>query len=142
MIYITGDTHADFKGRFSTQNFPQQKEMTKDDYLIICGDFGGVWDAGGESKTEKWWLDWFEERNYTLLFVDGNHENYGSKIFEILFATKSRFFDIGNPKAEALLIAAKQAFDEDNLNQSSDDTEDLNNVNTIIIFRSSDKDDF
>ena len=46
--------------------------------------------------------------------TDGNHENYGSKIFEILFATKSRFFDIGNPKAEALLIAAKQAFDEDN----------------------------
>ena len=35
-----------------------------------------------------------------------------------------------------------EAFDEDNLNQSSDDTEDLNNVNTIIIFRSSDKDDF
>lgn len=35
-----------------------------------------------------------------------------------------------------------EVFDEDNLNQSSDDTEDLNNVNTIIIFRSSDKDDF
>jgi len=46
--------------------------------------------------------------------TDGNHENYGSQIFDILFSTKSRFFDIGNPKAEALLIAAKQAFDEDN----------------------------
>ncbi len=46
--------------------------------------------------------------------TDGNHKDYGSKIFDILFSTKSRFFDIGNPKAEALLIAAKQAFDEDN----------------------------
>lgn len=40
MIYITGDTHAEFS-RFSTKRFPEQKEMTKDDYVIICGDFGG-----------------------------------------------------------------------------------------------------
>ena len=46
--------------------------------------------------------------------TDGNHKNYGSKIFEILFSKKSRFFDIGNPKAETLLITAKQALDEDN----------------------------
>ena len=46
--------------------------------------------------------------------TDGNHENYGSKIFDILFSNKSRFFDIGNPKAETLLITAKQALDEDN----------------------------
>ena len=46
--------------------------------------------------------------------TDGNHKNYGRKIFEILFSKKSRFFDIGNPKAETLLITAKQALDEDN----------------------------
>ena len=39
MIYITGDCHADFT-RFNTENFPEQAEMTKDDYVIICGDFG------------------------------------------------------------------------------------------------------
>jgi hypothetical protein len=76
MIYITGDTHAEFQDRFNTSAFPEQKEMTKDDYVIICGDFGGVWDVGWESKREKWWLDWFEERNFTLLFIDGNHENF------------------------------------------------------------------
>ena len=76
MIYITGDTHADFKQRFNMDNFPEQREMTKDDYVIICGDFGGVWNVGQESKNEKHWLDWFEERSYTLLFVDGNHENF------------------------------------------------------------------
>ena len=72
MIYITGDTHGAFKHRFNTENFPEQKEMSKDDYVLICGDFGGVWDVGWESKHEKHWLDWFEERSYTLLFIDGN----------------------------------------------------------------------
>lgn len=76
MIYITGDTHGSFSRRLNVKNFPEQKEMTKDDYVIICGDFGGVWDIGWESKSEKHWLDWFEERNYTLLFIDGNHENF------------------------------------------------------------------
>ena len=26
--------------------------MTKADYIIICGDFGGVWNKDGESKME------------------------------------------------------------------------------------------
>ena len=39
MIYITGDTHAEFK-RFSKKVF----DATENDYVIICGDFGGVWD--------------------------------------------------------------------------------------------------
>ena len=75
MIYITGDTHGEFERRFSTESFPEQKDMTKDDYVIICGDFGGIWDRV-ESEFEKYWLDWFEERSYTLLFIDGNHENF------------------------------------------------------------------
>ena len=39
MMFVTGDCHGDYR-RFNTKNFPQQKEMTKDDYVIICGDFG------------------------------------------------------------------------------------------------------
>lgn len=75
MIYITGDCHSDFV-RFNKENFPEQKEMTKDDCVIICGDFGGVWDVDEESKREIWWMDWLEERPFTTLFVDGNHENF------------------------------------------------------------------
>ncbi len=75
MIYITGDTHSDFR-RFSTHIFPEQRDMTKDDCVIICGDFGGIWDMGGESKEEVYWLKWLEEKPFTLLFVDGNHENF------------------------------------------------------------------
>ena len=48
MIYVTGDCHADFT-RFNTKIFPEQYEMTKDDYVIICGDFGGVWNRFEEN---------------------------------------------------------------------------------------------
>ena len=75
MIYITGDCHSDFV-RLNKENFPEQTEMTKDDYVIICGDFGGVWNVDEESKRETWWMDWLEGRSFTTLFVDGNHENF------------------------------------------------------------------
>jgi hypothetical protein len=75
MIYITGDCHQDFE-RFTTSNFPEQKEMTKEDYVIICGDFGGVWNKDKESKEETWLMDWLESKSFTTLFVDGNHENF------------------------------------------------------------------
>lgn len=35
MIYITGDCHGNFE-RFNVSIFPEQNEMTKDDYVIIC----------------------------------------------------------------------------------------------------------
>lgn len=74
MIFVTGDMHAD-PGRFSMENFPEQKEMTRNDYMVICGDFGLLWDKE-ESKRGKWWLDWLAEKSYTTLVVDGNHEDF------------------------------------------------------------------
>ena len=41
-IYVTGDIHSE-PDRFNMENFPEQKELTRDDYMIICGDFGLVW---------------------------------------------------------------------------------------------------
>lgn len=74
MIFITGDTHIPIDiHKLSSKRFPQQKSMTKDDHLIICGDFGGVWDG---SREEKYWIKWLENKNFTTLFVDGNHENF------------------------------------------------------------------
>lgn len=74
MIWITGDIHGDPR-RFSVDNFPEQKEMTKDDYVIILGDFGLVWNQD-EGRTEKYWLDWLEDKPFTTLFICGNHENF------------------------------------------------------------------
>ena len=72
MIYATGDTHGEFD-RFQTEFFPEQRNMGKEDYVIVCGDFGGVWDG---SKREEKQLDWLEQLPFTLLFVSGNHENF------------------------------------------------------------------
>lgn len=72
MIFITGDTHGDWMSRLNTAAFPEQKEMTKDDYVIICGDFG-YWH---DTKSERYNLKWLENKPFTTLFVDGNHENF------------------------------------------------------------------
>ena len=50
MIYVTGDCHGNF-ARFEQKNFPEQANMTKDDTVIITGDFGGVW--FGDSRGSK-----------------------------------------------------------------------------------------
>ncbi len=73
-MYITGDIHGEINvKRFNTRNFPQQKNMTKDNYVIIAGDFGLVWNM---SKEDLYWLKWLEQKNFTTLFIDGNHENH------------------------------------------------------------------
>jgi len=71
MVFVNGDTHGDFT-RFSTDIFPEQKRMTKEDYVIVCGDFG-LWH---DNKQERYWLDWLNDKPFTTLFVDGNHENF------------------------------------------------------------------
>lgn len=75
-IFITGDIHGNPQNRFSSFDFPVGKELTKEDYVIILGDFGIVWDHTGESKSEAYWLDWLEGKPWTTLFIDGNHENF------------------------------------------------------------------
>lgn len=71
-IFITGDVHGDFR-RFKKEIFYQQAELSKEDYVIITGDFGGVWDG---SPNEQHRLNWLEARPFTTLFVSGNHENF------------------------------------------------------------------
>ena len=73
-IYITGDTHIPIDiSKLSTKKWTEQKELTRDDFLIICGDFGAVWNNSSE---DKYWQKWLNEKPFTTLFVDGNHENF------------------------------------------------------------------
>lgn len=87
MIYITGDTHGDFT-RLNPIIFPEQENMTKEDYVIILGDFGGIWTApdiiiqnnviinGKDKQQENKILDELNNKPFTILFIDGNHENF------------------------------------------------------------------
>ena len=71
MVYVTGDCHGDF-GRFSKKAFPEQKDLSRDDIVIVCGDFG-LWE---DDANERYWLDWLSEKPFFITFVDGNHENF------------------------------------------------------------------
>ena len=70
MVYITCDTHGDI-------NFfknPKLKKLTDRDILIVCGDFGFLWDKNSEK--EKQALETLKKKKYTICFVDGAHENF------------------------------------------------------------------
>ena len=69
---------------FQFDSFPEQKEMTKKDFVICLGDFGLVWNYRGESKTERFWLDWLNHKAFTTLFIDGNHDNLTGLILTLL----------------------------------------------------------
>ena len=74
MIYITGDLHGGIDiSKLNAKNFPQQKLLDKDDFVIVTGDFGLVFD---NSKEELFWRNWLLEKNFTTIFCDGNHENF------------------------------------------------------------------
>lgn len=65
---ITGDTHGDL----SLRRFLKAKEIGCD-YLIVLGDFGYLWD---NSKSEQMTLDCMAKMPYTILWIDGNHDNF------------------------------------------------------------------
>lgn len=69
MIYITGDTHGEldpFLNRLA------RYDLTPNDTVIVCGDFGFVWGDPYHNAM----LKELSKQNYTICFVDGNHENY------------------------------------------------------------------
>lgn len=68
MIYVTGDTHGDLSG-LKARGISKLK---KGDYLIICGDFGFLWDG---SAKEKRILNYLGRRRYSILFIEGTHDN-------------------------------------------------------------------
>ena len=42
MIYITGDTHGEYD-KFMQRI--RQYKISKEDIVVVCGDFGFVWDT-------------------------------------------------------------------------------------------------
>ena len=69
VICITGDLHGDF----DRLCVPELKKLKSRDVLIVCGDFGFVWDG---SKEEQKILKKIGKRRYDTLFVEGCHDNY------------------------------------------------------------------
>ena len=80
-IFIAGDLHGGYHEdiqKLSLEKWPEQKQLSKEDYLIQCGDFGYIWyhEKHPKYKKDQQELKKLSEKNYTILFVDGNHENH------------------------------------------------------------------
>lgn len=72
MTFITGDTHGRID-YYKLIDFARKNEgLTKKDFMIIAGDFGGVWNKATLEED----LDIYSRLPWTTLFVDGNHENF------------------------------------------------------------------
>jgi DNA repair exonuclease SbcCD nuclease subunit len=75
-LYVTGDIHGwESIKKLNSKNWPTGMTLTKDDYLVILGDFGLVW-HNNPNKEEEYWTNWLSNKPWTTLFVDGNHENF------------------------------------------------------------------
>lgn len=70
MIYITGDMHGDI----SCFKNPKLSKLGEKDILIVCGDFGFIWDPDDPKEQKN--MQWLKKRKYTICFVDGAHENF------------------------------------------------------------------
>ncbi len=80
-VYLTGDTH----GRIDIHKLSKSSLQTEgitlnpEDYLIILGDFGLPFlDADAEQieGAYVYWMSFLEEKECTILWVDGNHDNF------------------------------------------------------------------
>jgi hypothetical protein len=69
MIYFTGDTHGDPERLSKTA----LRQLRANDTLIICGDFGYLWERTGK---EQKFLDKISKYRFTICFLDGTHENF------------------------------------------------------------------
>ncbi|MCD8367587.1 MAG: metallophosphoesterase [Clostridiales bacterium] len=92
MFFVTGDTHGSFDlEKLSAKNFPEGKTLTRSDYVIVCGDFGFPFlpsdvypdtefipDKHARASRSRYlkWMRWLSEKTFTVLWLDGNHDNH------------------------------------------------------------------
>lgn len=73
-VFITGDTHAGIDIEKLHPFNKEHPELTKDDYLIVLGDFGVIWNSLDEYTYDL--INTYEGFNFSTAFVLGNHEGY------------------------------------------------------------------
>ncbi len=74
-IFISSDTHGTLDVDKVCNFFRGKASLTKADYLIICGDVGV---CGFHPTVEKETIAALRALPVTVLFCDGNHENFAS----------------------------------------------------------------
>lgn len=80
-VYVTGDIHGGIDIQKLSNKSLRKKNITlsEKDYVIILGDFGLPFfdrEAEEQSGEYSYWINWLSEKPYTVLWIDGNHDNF------------------------------------------------------------------
>lgn len=76
MLFITGDCHGDIDiKKLTVAQFAIQKELTKNDIVIVMGDWGAIWYG---NRKDNYMLNWWDNKPWTTFVVLGNHENWNA----------------------------------------------------------------
>ena len=70
MIYFAADIHGSLRLPWLKRELDNY-DLKPDDYLIILGDAGIIWD---DKDSER--IEYYNKLPLTTLFIDGNHENF------------------------------------------------------------------
>ena len=74
-IFLVGDTHGTIDiHKISRFYHIMKNELSKDDYLIILGDDGIIWNEN--NNKDNYLIKWYNNKPWKTLFVDGNHCNF------------------------------------------------------------------
>lgn len=124
-MFVFGDLHGGQDGEMqylSNVNFPEQKDLTKEDIVVQLGDFGYVWyypESRDLYKKDIRYLNELAKRNFTLFVIPGNHENYdiinalpiikkwGGKVYEMKLRDGIIYFAV---RGEVYVINGKTFF--------------------------------
>ena len=100
MVYITGDLHGDLDRL-------EAIKLKKGDTLIVCGDFGFVWDgSAAEEKT----LRRLGKKKWNICFIDGTHEGFDLlDEYDVDEPTAARDLDAALEKFKTLGLIAEEA---------------------------------
>ncbi len=76
MLFVTGDTHypIDAGKLYKSKTDFALSKLQRSDCLIVLGDFGLFWKKRDKHNAKN--MRKVQALPYTLLFVDGNHENF------------------------------------------------------------------
>lgn len=115
-LFVCGDTHGSYDlGKLDVfATTPVGKSLTKDDYVVQLGDWGGYWSETPGGIREQTILNRYSRYPWTTLVIDGNHDNhvrlqamkqidmFGGKVSEIIenvfYLRRSQVLEINDKK--------------------------------------------
>ena len=71
-VFVTGDVHGDIDIKKFKAFKKNTSSLDRTDIVIVCGDMGCLW----EPKFDRYIQHYWEAQPYTVVWIDGNHENF------------------------------------------------------------------